>query len=137
MASNPEKIIADLHSLRRAFSQNDNRLIELAIAYLLANKHIIMEYLKMTYKPEREDERRKLAKSHRELDDISADTDFHKIAIGPFEYRLEGHGRRLLSDDDLHQIIRGMEYSKYITNDENPRILLHPIDNYFPTSRGA
>ena len=112
MASNPKKIIADLHSLRRAFSQNDNRLIELAIAYLLANKHIIMEYLKMTYKPEREDERRKLAKSHRELDDISADTDFHKIAIGPFEYRLEetlasiAIGRRSPSNNSRHGVFK-------------------------------
>jgi hypothetical protein len=130
-------VCEDIAAIRSYLQRhNTERVPEVAIAYLASNYGLIEFLLEQAYTNHSQDERRDLAKAHRELNEASADDDFFDIAKGPLDEARDywisyDTGDTGLSDDELHQLLRGLEYAKYLSNSGGRlRLLLHPIDRY-------
>jgi hypothetical protein len=128
MPSSSETLIEELKKIRNALVLA-KKTPESVYHYLKSHKAEIERYLLITYEEHTEEKRKALAKTHRELNEASAIEGFDEDALAAVRASylyMESEVSFIhpehpdITDDDIHQLIRGLQYAKYLMADSDP-----------------
>lgn len=124
------QLIADIRNLRKIHWKNLSEA-KLVVEYLLANETTIRHCLNTVTTETDETKRRTLQADHKELDQSAIYEGFWDII--PKVILTEAHTftilpQRGIKEDDIHMLIRGLEYAKFCSaGKENFELLHSPV----------
>jgi hypothetical protein len=133
---NVQLLIEDLSGLRKRLQEAPEEaqaahISQLAAAYLLVNRPVL-ELAFAGWRQTPEDELKKLAAEHPRLDGTGAWHGFEEIAwhlvpLAPDILRGASVNLLRVSDDNLHMLLRVLEYAQYVADCSAATVRWHPL----------
>jgi hypothetical protein len=135
-----QAILPDLYYLTSSLrkDKSDPTVQEVTRDYLLANEKLLMQALE-EWRRIPESQRIEMEKRYSELDRSATSDGFWSIVMSPLnlakssvEYSSIGP---IFDADNIHMLVRALEYSKYVTDTSSFKVSMHPVEPYLQGER--
>ncbi len=110
-------LISDLTTVRHYCHRTGiDKIPDVAKDYLVVNYNLIQSFFASVTSNTTDIEREELYENHRELDSSAISSSFYQM-VGRMVDQAKRHGRRIvILEDDVHMILRALEYAKYCSH---------------------
>ena len=133
---NLQLVIEDIRALRDELQRGPDaatsaHLTQLAAGYLLVNQTVLNLALE-AWRETSEEELKRMCAEARPLDEMGArhrfeSTCWHLIPLAPDIVRTAPVNLLRVSDDNLHMLLRALEYAKYLADCSEETVRWHPV----------
>ena len=136
--SHAERILEDLRKIRLVIREEDVEVVpDTVVNYLFLNRNTIRKLVSAVYERLDYEQRKALLSDHCELDSsvLNDDDTIRKLVLSAVwtaeRMKRGGSGYFEIDDDDVHMLMRSLEYAKYVpTDDLQLELKMSPIERY-------